>query len=157
MWCRLLAVVLGLSVWTAQAQDQPITKTSTVDDTSGSLSGKAMPGVVVIGKPCTFGDTFHYQITDSGELRVEGPITCSTGAVTASQVNGNELICHLNIDLRCIGEAGSNEANVDYEVSEDGVKVNNGKIFAWANPQKAAALLPVVKEAIQKSKDNQKN
>jgi hypothetical protein len=153
MRCRLLAVVLGLSVWSAQAQDQPITKTSTVDDTSGSLSGKPMPGVIVLDKPCTFGDTFHYQITDRGELRVEGPITCSAAAITASKVNGNELICRLNVDLRCIGEAGSNEADVDYEVDENGVRVDNAKTVAWSDPQKAAALLPTIKAAIQKPKD----
>jgi hypothetical protein len=148
-----LAVVFALAVWPTQAQEQPITKTSTVDDTSGSLSGKAMPGVIVLDKPCTFGDTFHYQITDRGELRVEGPITCSAAAITASKVNGNELICRLNVDLRCVGEAGSNEANIDYEVGENGVKVDNAKTFAWSDSQKAAALLSKIKETVQKPKD----
>ena len=103
----LIAIPAGLLAagLAAFAQAPSATKADTIDNTGGALAGQPMAGLIVAGKPCSFGDTYHYQITGRGELRGEGPITCPSASIIAGKVNGNELLCRLDAKLHCTARA----------------------------------------------------
>jgi hypothetical protein len=147
-----LAAALGFSAWATAGRADPVTKANTVDDSGGALAGQAVPGLVVMNQKCTFGDTYHYQVTSLGELRLEGPIACAT-----MKAIGDELICHLNPELRCTGhgQPDSSAPSVDYAIDESGVKIGDGKPLSWADPSQAATLLPLIRDAVQKKKADQ--
>jgi|SRR5665213_778827 len=149
---RRLAAAFGLLGWAAVAQAQPATTANTLDDTGGALAGQPMAGLVVMGKSCTFGDIFHYQVTSLGELRLEGPISCPA-MVTGSKVNGNELLCRLDPKLRCTVQRHGAPAPVDYAVDDGGVTVDDNKVHGWADQQQAAALLLLVRQRGEKKED----
>ena len=146
----LLATALGCLTLSTPGRAQEPPSADTVDDTSGVLSGQAMPGINVMSQPCLFGDTFHYQITGQGELRLEGPIACAGITTTGKPPNGIELLCHLDTALRCTAPTGNGAAPVDYAVDENGVTVGAGKPLAWANQQQAVALFPAIRDQAQK-------
>ena len=104
-----------------------------------------MSGLVVMGRPCTFGATYHYQVTGAGELRLEGPIACPAAAITAGSVNGNALICRLDSALHCASKPAGAAAALDYSVDDNGVTAG-GRTYRWTDPSPAAALLPQLRQ-----------
>jgi hypothetical protein len=106
----------------------------------GPLIGHPVAGMTMMNAPCVYGDHFHYEIHPDGELRVFGPITC--GEVKGGA--GGEQVCYLDPQLRCQSRQGfSLGAGTPYLINENGVKVGD-KIYPWANPQEAIALMPSV-------------
>jgi hypothetical protein len=152
---RLLAAASMLVAGAVAAQAQAVKTANTVDDPSGVFAGQAVAGLVVMGKPCTFGNSYHYQITSRRDLRVEGPIACPGGGIIANQVNGNELICRLDAELRCEARPAAAAALIPYVVDAGGVRVGEDELIAWADAQQAAALLALLHQAGEPRKNDQ--
>ncbi|MBV8775595.1 MAG: hypothetical protein JO032_06855 [Alphaproteobacteria bacterium] len=123
------------------ANSQGVVKTNTVDAAAGVYARHALAGLIVMGKPCNFGESYHYQLTSGGELRVEGAITCPGGGITAKEVNGNDFICRLDAKLTCSARPAAAAAMIAFKVDENGVTAGSDPAVAWTEPQQAVAVL----------------
>ena len=140
----LVAVLVGCAVAclagspVSRAQESATVITGEITD--GPVIGRQVASMTVMNSSCFYGTHFHYELTAEGELRVHAPLIC--GKVNAG---GGELVCVLGPELNCQSrkEYGP-DPNSAYAVDANGVTAG-GKLYAWANPQQAAALFPTIR------------
>ena len=136
----LITTILLFSLWPSLGVANTTTGANTVEVNDGPLVGHSVPGMIVMNAPCSFGDHYHYTITSLGELRTEAPLVC--GNIKNSR--GGQLVCYLDPQMRCQARpdfAGGPETT--FVINGTGVKTGN-KMYAWADPQQAIALMPSI-------------
>jgi hypothetical protein len=139
MRARFSCAIFGILLLPLLSPSQTPAKANTVDITNGPFSNQPIAGLRIMNEPCSYGSQYHYQINELGELRTEGKTVC--GALRPGQ--GGQLLCHLNLELRCTGAPGFSAA-VIYAVDGRGVTAGNGASVPWANAENARALFPLI-------------
>jgi hypothetical protein len=128
------ALVLSLCAMTASAANHA--NTNTTDIHGGPFSGQTIPGLIVLNTPCALGDSYHFQLDDTGTLRVLGSLSCHG--------SGGKEICHLSPELSCRGMSDlSSGGTSTYAANEAGV-IADGKTYPWVNSAQAVAMFSSV-------------